>query len=137
MLLFDVLLCEGNFQTFSEMLQKDLKKFEASTFTLEELELFQKIYSSFVKNSEKFVHEKVDLGDNFEVFSAALKNIARSITTGSAIDQDDVKRVKDKLTNSLNVLYSEKYNSNFLDLIKFYRVRNYIFVSKTLFHVFL
>lgn len=128
MLSSDVFLCDRNFQTFTEMLQKDLKKFEASTFTLEELELFQKIYSSFVKNSVGFIQEKIGLEDNYEVFSAAMKNIALSIATGSTIDTDDVDKVKEKLTSSLNVLYSAKYNYNFLNLVKFYRVRNYFLV---------
>ncbi len=123
MLSRDVKLCYGNFNEFSAMLQEDLKKFEASTFTLEELQLFQKIYTIFNDSFEIFKQEQSGLSDHFDVFSLAIKNIAFSTANGSTIAQEDVMKVENKITNMLSEMYTEKYNINFLNLVRFYRVR--------------
>lgn len=121
MLSRDVKLCYGNFNEFSAMLQEDLKKFEASTFTLEELQLFQKIYTIFNDSFEIFKQEQSGLSDHFDVFSLAIKNIAFSTANGSTIAQEDVMKVENKITNMLSEMYTEKYNINFLNLVRFYR----------------
>lgn len=119
----DVNLCQVNFDEFSCMLQQDLRKFEASTFTLEELQLFRAIYTSFSESFDTFKREKCSLEDHCDVFSLAMSKIAFSMANALTIAPENIKKVENKVTNSFNKMHSAEYNNNFLNLVKFYRVR--------------
>lgn len=107
-------------------MKNDLAKFEASTFTIEELKIFQEIYTNLKNGREKFAEEKLTIDDNFEQFNVLLKNLLLSSASGSVFMFDDnlLRKVADKLVNAFNMLYSAKHNNSFLNLVKFYKVSN-------------
>lgn len=106
------------------MLKNDLAKFEASTFTMDELRMFQEIYKSFIRNRTSFYEEKGLVEENFEQFTLLVKKFMLSNDASSLCSLDDsvLRQISDKLANTFSVLYSAKYNNSFLNLVKFYRV---------------
>ena len=107
------------------MVKSDLAKFEASTFTMEELRIFQQIYNSLLQNRQKFKEERREVEENFEQFTMLVKKLVLSSATGSVFmfDENYLRKIADKLSNAFNVLYSSKYNNIFLKLVEFYKVK--------------
>ena len=106
------------------MVKSDLSKFEASTFTMEELRIFQEIYTALLNNREKFNEDKRAVEENFDQFTMLVKNLVVSNAAGSVFmyDENLLRKIADKLANTFNVLYSAKYNNTFLNLVQFYKV---------------
>ena len=118
----DVHLCLNNFETYHNLIKNDLSKFEASSFTIEEIKLFEELYSILLQNREKFKEERQILEENFEQFNLLIDNfIQTNVDSNIMFDVNLLRKFFEKLT-VFNVLYSAKYNNIFMRLINFYKV---------------